>query len=98
MADKINLRAEEYHAIQAELRRMHEIQIQTIGEVIEELKALVTNEDAFKADQTSNKMEDMLKVLSVNTADLLQEVFDTSEAGIANMIDTVTITDTACKK
>lgn len=98
MADKINLRAEEYHVIQAELKRMHEMQIQTIDEVIEALKALVTNEDAFKTDQTSKKVEEMLNVLSVNTADLLQDVFDTSEAGVADMIKTTMITDTACKK
>lgn len=97
MADKINLREEEYQVIQAELCKMHETQIQNIAEVIERLRALVTGEDAFRTDKTSKKVEDMLAVISSNIDDLLQDAFNTSEAGIANMIKTTTVTDTACK-
>lgn len=97
MADRINLRAAEYQAIQEELCKMHEGQLRNIAEVIAKMRELVTGEDAFKTDMTSKKIEDMLDVISSNTVELLQSVFEISEIGIANMIEATTATDTVCK-
>lgn len=97
MANKVNLRAEEYQTIQTELSKMHETQIQNIAQVITEFKALVTAEEAFKADKTSDKIVEMLDAVSLNTVNLLQYVFKASEAGVANMITAAKETDTTYK-
>lgn len=96
MAQIINLRENEYQTIVSELGKMHTDQLQNVENIINEMKTLVTSEDAFSADLTSKKMEDMLDVLSNDVMTLLKQAFQDSEAGIANMIMTTMTTDSAC--
>lgn len=96
MAEKVNLRETEYQTIVAELAKMHADQLQNVMAVIADLKALVTNTDAFSTDRTSKKITDMLDMLSNEALSLLKQAFQDSEAGVANMIATTIVTDTAC--
>lgn len=96
MAQTINLRENEYQTIAAELVKMHTDQLQNVSDVIAEMKTLVTSEDVFSADLTSQKMTEMLDLLSNDVMTLLQQAFQDSEAGVANMITGATITDSAC--
>lgn len=96
MAQIINLREDEYRTIVTELAKMHTDQLQNIETIINEMKTLVTSEDAFSADLTSKKMVDMLDTLSDDVMTLLKQAFQDSEAGVANMITTTVTTDSAC--
>lgn len=96
MAQIINLREDEYHNIVTELAKMHTDQLQNIETIINEMKTLVTSEDAFSTDLTSKKMVDMLDTLSDDVMTLLKQAFQDSEAGVANMITTTVTTDSAC--
>ncbi len=96
MAQIINLREDEYRTIVTELAKMHTDQLQNIETIINEMKTLVTSEDAFSADLTSKKMADMLDTLSDDVMTLLKQAFQDSEAGVANMITTTVTTDSAC--
>ncbi len=96
MAQIINLREDEYRTIVTELAKMHTDQLQNIETIINEMKTLVTSEDAFSTDLTSKKMADMLDTLSDDVMTLLKQAFQDSEAGIANMITTTVTTDSAC--
>lgn len=96
MAQIINLRENEYQTIVSELGKMHTDQLQNVENIINEMKTLVTSEDAFSANLTSKKMEDMLDTLSNDVMTLLKQAFQDSEAGIANMITTTMTTDSAC--
>lgn len=96
MAQLVNLRENEYQTIVSELGKMHTSQLQNVEAVINEMKILVTSEDAFSANLTSKKMEDMLDTLSSDVITLLKQAFQDSEAGIANMITTTMATDSAC--
>lgn len=96
MAQIINLRENEYRTIVSELGKMHTDQLQNVEDIINDMKTLVTSEDAFSADLTSKKMEDMLDMLSNDVMTLLKQAFQDSEAGIANMITTTMTTDSAC--
>lgn len=96
MAQIINLRENEYQTIVSELGKMHTDQLQNVENIINEMKTLVTSEDAFSANLTSKKMEDMLDTLSNDVMTLLKQAFQDSEAGIANMITTIMTTDSAC--
>lgn len=96
MAQIINLRENEYQTIVSELAKMHEDQTQNVDMVISEMKTLVTSEDAFYAEQTSEKMVDMLDMLSNDVMALLKQAFQDSEAGVANMIMSTMTTDSAC--
>lgn len=96
MAQLVNLRENEYQTIVSELGKMHTSQLQNVEAVINEIKILVTSEDAFSANLTSKKMEDMLDTLSSDVITLLKQSFQDSEAGIANMITTTMATDSAC--
>lgn len=96
MAQIINLREDEYRNIVTELAKMHTDQLQNIETIINEMKTLVTSEDAFSTDLTSKKMVDMLDTLSDDVMTLLKQVFQDSEAGVANMITTTVTTDSAC--
>lgn len=96
MAQIINLREDEYRNIVTELAKMHTDQLQNIETIINEMKTLVTSEDAFSADLTSKKMVDMLDTLSEDVMTLLKQAFQDSEAGVANMITTTVTTDSAC--
>ena len=96
MAQLINLRENEYQTIVTELAKMHTDQLQNVADVITEMKTLVTSGDAFSANLTSQKMTDMLDLLSNDVMTLLQQAFQDSEAGVANMITSATITDSAC--
>lgn len=96
MAQVINLRENEYQTIVSELGKMHADQLQNVESIINEMKTLVNNEDAFSANLTSKKMEDMLDMLSDDVMTLLKQAFQDSEAGVANMITSTMITDSVC--
>lgn len=96
MAQVINLREDEYRTIVSELAKMHTNQLQSVTNVITEMKDLVTREDVFSANRTSKKIENMLDMLSSDIMTLLEQAFQDSEAGVANMIKSITITDSAC--
>lgn len=96
MAQIINLRENEYQTIMSELSKMHADQLRNVTEVITEMKTLVTSDDVFSADLTSKKVEDMLDTLSSEIMTLLEQAFQDSEAGVANMIKSAVVTDTAC--
>lgn len=96
MAQIINLRENEYQTIVTELAKMHTDQLQNVADVITQMKTLVTSEDAFSANMTSQKMTDMLDLLSNDVVALLQQAFQDSEAGVANMITSAMVTDSAC--
>lgn len=96
MAQIINLREGEYRNIVTELAKMHADQLQNIEAIINEMKTLVTSEDAFSTDLTSKKMVDMLDTLSDDVMTLLKQAFQDSEAGVANMIKAAVATDSAC--
>lgn len=96
MAQVINLRESEYQTIKTELEKMHTDQLQSVAGIISEMKALVTSGDTFSADKTSTKIEDMLNMLSNDVIMLLEQAFQDSEAGIANMIKSAIVTDSAC--
>lgn len=96
MAQIINLRENEYQTIMSELSKMHADQLQNVTDVITEMKTLVTSDDVFSADLTSKKVEDMLDALSSEIMTLLEQAFQDSEAGVANMIKSAVVTDSAC--
>lgn len=96
MAQIINLRESEYQTIMSELSKMHADQLQNVSDVITEVKALVSSGDAFSANLTSKKIEDMLDTLSSEIMTLLERAFQDSEAGVANMIKSAVVTDSAC--
>lgn len=93
MASIINMRENEYQAIASELAKMHAEQLESINAVISEMRELVTSEDAFYAEQTTEKMLDMLDAFSSEIISLLKQVFRDSEAGTSNMIESMMITD-----
>lgn len=96
MAEIVNLRENEYQVIVSELSKMHTEQMQNIKEIVSELQKLVTSNDSFTANHTSKKILDILDVLSDDILALLQQSFQDSEAGVANMILSMTTTDSAC--
>lgn len=96
MAQTINLRENEYQTIVSELTQMHTNQLQSVDTIVTEMKTLVTSKDVFSVDLTSKKMVDMLDMLSNDVITLLKEAFRDSEAGVANMIMSTMITDSAC--
>ncbi len=96
MAQIINLRENEYRTIATELAKMHTDQMQNVSAIIAEMKTLVSSEDVFSANLTSQKMIEMLDMLSNDVMTLLQQAFRDSEAGVANMIASAMITDSAC--
>lgn len=93
MAQIINLRENEYQTIASELAKMHTEQLQSVNAVIDAMRKLVTSVDAFSADLTSKKLEDMLDMLSADVIALLEQAFQDSEAGVANMIMSTRLTD-----
>ena len=96
MAQIINLRENEYRMIVSELAQMHASTLGYIYIVIARIKILVTSEDTFSTDLTSNKMLDMLDILTNDIVPLLKQAFRDSEAGVANMIKSIMVTDSAC--
>lgn len=96
MAQIINLRENEYQTIVSELEKMHTNHLQNVAGIIKEMKMLVSSDDIFSANLTSKKMEDMLDALANDIMPLLQKAFQDSEAGVANMITTTMVTDSAC--
>lgn len=93
MAQIINLRENEYHIIITELAKMHTNQLQSVNAVIADMKNLVTSDDAFSANLTSKKMEDMLDTISADIMTLLEQAFEDSESGVVRMIKSTTATD-----
>ena len=95
MAQTINLRESEYQTIVSELAQMH-ASTARIGAVIYMIRILVTSEDTFSTNLTSKKILDMLDTLSNDIIPLLEQAFQDSEAGVANMIKATIATDSAC--
>lgn len=93
MAQTVNLRESEYLTIKEELEKMHEDQLQTVSEFLEEIKMLVTSQDIFCVNKTSVKMVDILDVISRDIISLLEQAFLDSEAGVSNMITRTMETD-----
>lgn len=96
MGQIINMRETEYQVIMSELAKMHTEQMQCVSAIINEMKTLVTSEDAFYAEQTTEKMLDMLDAVSSEVISVLKQAFQDSEAGIANMITSIMTTDSIC--
>ena len=96
MAQVINLREDEYQTIVSELAKMHTNQLQSVTNVITKMRDIVTSEDVFLANMTSKKIENMLDMLSSDIMTLLEQAFQDSEAGVANMIKSIIVTDRAC--
>lgn len=96
MAQVINLRENEYQVIVSELAKMHTNQLQCVSDVIAEMKNIVTSDDVFSANKTSKKIKDMLETLSSEIIIVVEQAFQDSEAGVANMIKSVMATDGAC--
>lgn len=89
----VNLREAEYQAVMAELETMHENQLETIRAVIEQIKEMVTSKDTFSTVETSKNILLLLGAINSNVVGLLEQAFQDSEAGVANMIETTMITD-----
>lgn len=96
MAQLINLRENEYQTIVSELEKMHTDQLESVVSIITEMKMLVSSDDVFSANLTSQKMVGMLNMLSSEVMTLLQQAFQDSETGVANMIESMMTTDSAC--
>lgn len=96
MAQVINLREDEYQTIAAELSAIHAGQLQSVTDIIAQMKTLVTSNDTFSADLTSKKIEDMLDMLSGNVMTLLEQAFEDSETGVASMIKSIMAADSVC--
>lgn len=96
MAEVIILRDTEYKTIAEELANMHTNQLRNIAFVITSLKMLAASTDAFSAERTSKKIIDILETLSNDVIHLLEQAFQDSEAGVANMITSTIATDSAC--
>lgn len=93
MAQLINLRMAEYELIQNKLSDMHTLQIENIRQVIGELKNLVSDENLFFANETSEKVLVLLEVLSTEVIPLLEQAFEDSELGVVCMIEKTMETD-----
>lgn len=93
MAQVINLREDEYQTILSELAKIQTNQLQSVANIITEMKDLVTSEDVFSANLTSKKVEDMLDMLSSDIMALLEQVFHDSGVGLCNMIKNTIVTD-----
>lgn len=93
MAERINLRENEYKIILSEMQKMHGEQINAVMAVINQMKTLVTREDGFSANLTSKKMLDMLDTMSGNIVIPLQQAFQNSEVEVSQMIANVVIED-----
>lgn len=96
MAENINLRENEYQSIVSQLADMHENHLQNVLEIIIKMKLLVNDKDVFSTNLTSKKISDMLEALTTDVMSLLQQAFNDSEAGVANMIQSTMSTDTVC--
>lgn len=93
MAQKVNLREEEYLNMVERLEEMHENQLKMVWNFIIELKILVTSQEIFWANETSTKITDMLDMVSDDVMPLLEEAFQDSETGVASMIESIMATD-----
>lgn len=96
MAENINLRENEYQSIVSQLADMHENHLQNVLEIIIKMKLFVNDKDVFSTNLTSKKISDMLEALTTDVMSLLQQAFNDSEAGVANMIQSTMSTDTVC--
>ncbi len=93
MAQLINLRMAEYELIQNKLSDMHTLQIENIRQVIGELKNLVSDENLFFANETSEKVLVLLEVLATEVIPLLEQAFEDSELGVVRMVEKTIETD-----
>lgn len=93
MAEKVNLRQSEYETIGTELSNMHTTQLENINGIIDEIRTMVTDEQVFAVNDISSKITDMLDVLSTDVVALLEQIFEGSENGVANMITSMSLTD-----
>lgn len=93
MAEKVNLRQSEYGTIGTELSSMHSTQLENIQGIIEEIRTMINDEQVFAVNEISSKLTDMLDVASTDVVALLEQIFEASEAGITNMITSMSMTD-----
>lgn len=93
MGQKVNLREEEYQIIVTELEKMHTRQLVMMRVVIEQIKTMGTSKDIFSTLETSMKISNLLNTVSNSVIELLEQVFQDSEAGVANMIESTMTTD-----
>lgn len=93
MGQKVNLREEEYRIIVTELEKMHTRQLVMMRSVIEQIKTMGTSKDIFSTLETSLKISNLLNTVSNSVIELLEQVFQDSEAGVANMIESTMTTD-----
>lgn len=93
MAQLINLRMAEYELMQNKLSDMHTLQIENIRQVIGELKNLVSDENLFFANETSEKVLVLLEVLATEVIPLLEQAFEDSELGVVRMVEKTIETD-----
>lgn len=93
MAQIVNLRQTEYKDITTELSKMHIEQLMCIEDVISKLRIIANNKSFFSASQTSKKMVDMLDVITSDVISLLKQIFNDSDKGINNMINSIMTTD-----
>ncbi len=94
MAENINLRLEEYQTITTELSSMHTTQLENINDAINAIKITLENKNVFSVENTSQKIIDMLDLLSSEVVTLLEQAFIDSEAGLTNMVASTVTTDT----
>ena len=93
MAQLINLREAEYQTIVTELSKMHTDQLQCLEDVITKLGLISMGGDFFFANKASRKMRDMLDMVKSDITVHLKQAFTDTEASVANMISSITITD-----
>lgn len=96
MGQVINLREEEYQIIVMELKKMHTEQLAKIRVYIEQIKLMATSNNIFSTELTSKKVVSLLDTISNDIIGLLEQVFQDSETGVTNMIESVITTDGAC--
>lgn len=93
MGQKVNLREAEYRIIVTELEKMHNEQLEKIRTIIREMEVMVTSKDIFSTLETSMNIINLLNTVSNSVIEVLEQVFQDSEAGVANMIESTMTTD-----
>lgn len=87
MAQEVNLRKDEYLAIEEKLGKMHTDHLEIVSSLIAEMKMMVTSQDIFWVEKTSVKIVDMLETISYEIMPLLEQAFRDSEVGISKMAE-----------
>lgn len=94
MAENVNLRESEYHAMVMQLEKMHNRHMAVTTQMIKEIKEFVSKNGAFNVDGTSAKITDLLDFFSSEVLALMEITFETSENAMANMVEAMESIDT----